>query len=142
MEDDGRQTMPISTDNGEEETHISGGEECGPGEAEDDAEEEAEVQRPLRDPGMPTQKEWDEHMLSHIPPRPWCPHCLRGKGKDSPSLRVKGCFAESLVPRIRMDYAFLTENPVECRPCDDGDDGAHDEAESNEPERSQTILVS
>ena len=40
-----------------------------------------------------------------------------------------------------MDYAFLTENPVECRPCDDGDDGAHGEAGSNEPERSQTILV-
>ena len=81
----------------------AGAEREGGGEVEGEAEEEeeeAEAQRPLRDPGSPSKAEWDEHMLTHIPTRPWCPHCLRGKGKDSPSLRVTGNFAENLVRRI------------------------------------------
>ena len=55
--------------------------ECDPmdEEIDDEAEEEAEPQRPLRDPGMPSPREVIEHNLSHIPPRPWCPHCVRGK---------------------------------------------------------------
>ena len=47
---------------------------------EDGAEEEAEVQRPLRDPGMPTRREVLEHNLTHMPPRPWCAHCVKGMG--------------------------------------------------------------
>ena len=79
-------------------------------EIDEEAEQEAEVQRPFRDPGMPSRNEILEHNLTHIPPRPWCPHCVRGKGKDSPSLRLTGQYAESLVPRIRLDYCFLTES--------------------------------
>ena len=41
---------------------------------DDEAEEEAEPQRPFRDPGVPTKREIAEHNLTHIPPRPWCPH--------------------------------------------------------------------
>ena len=52
----------------------------------DEAEEESEVQRPLRDPGTPTRREVLEHNLTHLPPRPCCPHCVKGKGKDTPSL--------------------------------------------------------
>ena len=37
---------------------------------EGEAEEEAEAQRPLRDPGMPTRREVLEHNLTHMPPRP------------------------------------------------------------------------
>ena len=70
---------------------------------EADAEEESEIQRPLRDPGMPTRREMLEHNVTHLPPRPWCPHCMKGKGKVSPSLRLKGDSAENLVPRIRLD---------------------------------------
>ena len=81
------------------------------GDAEDgDAEEEGQTQRPLRDPGMPTPQEVEEHNIAHIPFRPWCLHCLRGKGKDTPSRTVKGGFAEDLVPRVRMDYTSLTES--------------------------------
>ena len=57
---------------------------------EDGAEEEAEVQGPLRDPGMPTRREILEHNLTHMPPRPWRPHCDKGKAKDTPSLRLSG----------------------------------------------------
>ena len=44
---------------------------------DEEAEEEAETQRPFRDPGMPSRREFLEHCLTHIPPRPWCPHCVR-----------------------------------------------------------------
>ena len=65
---------------------------------EDGAGEETEVQRPLRDPGMPTRREVIEPNLTHMPPRPWCPLRVKGKGKDTPSLTLKGLFAESLCP--------------------------------------------
>ena len=44
---------------------------CDPvdGDIEDEDEEEAEVQRPLRDPGMPTRLEILELNLTHMPPR-------------------------------------------------------------------------
>ena len=94
-------------------------------DVDEEAEDEAEVQRPLRDPGMPSKKEFIEHCLTHIPPRPWCPHCVKGKGKDTPSLRLTGQFAESLVPRIRLDYGFLTENAdgeIESHRAEDADE--------------------
>ena len=68
---------------------------------EAEAEEGSEIQRPLRDPGMPTRREVLEHNLTHLSPRRWCPHCLNGKGKDSQSLWLKGAFAKNVVPRIR-----------------------------------------
>ena len=108
----------------------------GDDDVEDDAEEEAEAQRPLRDPGMPTKAEIAEHNLSHLPPRPWCPHCVRGKSRDSPSLRVAGKFAENLVLRVRLGYCFLTEGG-------DGEQGdADDDAEREaKVDAKQTILV-
>ena len=51
------------------------------------------MQRPLRDPGM-------------------CPHCLKGKGKDTPSLKLSGSFVENVLPRICLDYCFPTENEL------------------------------
>jgi hypothetical protein len=95
---------------------------------DDEVEQEAEVQRPFRDPGAPSKNEILEHNLTHIPPRPWCPHCVRGKSKDSPSLRLTGQFAENLVPRIRLDYCFLTES----------DDG---EVQEEQIDNKQTVLV-
>ena len=89
---------------------------------EDGAEEEAEVQRTLRDPGMSTRREVLEHNLTHMPPRPWYPHCVKGEGKDTPSLTLKGSFAESLVPRIRLDYYFLTEIELGRDETTEGDD--------------------
>ena len=37
--------------------------------------------RKLLDPKLPSQKEVDEHDLSHLPYRNWCPFCVAGKGK-------------------------------------------------------------
>ena len=44
--------------------------------AGDDAEEEHEPPRAVRNPGQPTPAEVAEHNLTHIPFRPWCTHCV------------------------------------------------------------------
>ena len=76
----------------------------------DDGEEEARAPRAVRDPGQPTQEEREEHDLTHIPYRPWCEHCVRGKAKRKPSLKIAGAYAAGCHARVRMDYAQLTEN--------------------------------
>ena len=58
-----------------------------------DAEEEAQQPRGFRDPGMPTPAQVAEHNLTHIPTRPWCTHCVRGKGKDKHSRRLCGAYS-------------------------------------------------
>ncbi len=93
----------------------------------------------LRDPGMPTRREILEHNLTHMPPRPWCPHCIKRKGKDTPSLTLKGTFAESLVPRVRLDDCLLTENELGRDETTEGD-GVVDNPDRIE-EESQTVLV-
>ena len=42
----------------------------------DDAEEEADPPRAVRDPGQPTRVMIEEHNLTHIPFRPWCAACV------------------------------------------------------------------
>ena len=34
------------------------------------------------DPLLPGQAEVEMHMLSHLPYRSWCPHCVKGRGKE------------------------------------------------------------
>ena len=52
---------------------------------------EEEFQRPrvLRDPGQPSAAEIEEHNVTHIPYRPWCEACNRGKAKKKPAKRPK-----------------------------------------------------
>ena len=63
------------------------GDLCG-GIGEIDDEEmdtgEARDMKKVREPGAPTQKEWEEHMILHMPFRAWCPHCVRGRATDEP----------------------------------------------------------
>ena len=37
--------------------------------------------RNIGDPRLPTQKEVDEHNLTHVPYRNWCPHCVKGAAR-------------------------------------------------------------
>ena len=59
---------------------------------------------------QPSAEERRIHELTHIPYRPWCNACVRGRAKDKMSLRVCGAYAGSTVPRVRLDYCYLTEN--------------------------------
>ena len=68
--------------------------------------EEARAPEVLRDPGAPTEKEVEEHNVTHLPFRTWCPHCVAGKAQDRPHREVKDQ-DEKQVPEIVFDYGFL-----------------------------------
>ena len=109
------------------------------GNGEMDAEEEAaadeqaaaqQVQQPriARTPREPTSEERRIHDITHIPMRPWCRHCMRRRCKDTYHVRLK--YVEE-VPRIGMDYTYLSEKGVT---------SSRDEA-PEDPTESVTILV-
>ena len=94
-----------------------------------DIQEEAESQRALRDPGSPSKADREEHDLTHLPYRPWCDACVRGRAKDKMSLRLTEAYSHSCVPRVRMDYCYLTEKTAdEATGETDQDPGAGDSA--------------
>ena len=102
--EDGRPANPVDADGDDSAEVVADGDDGG----DDEAEEEHERQRAARRPDAPTKEEIAEHNLSHIPMRPWCKPCMRGKGKRRPSLNIKGDYAEGHVARVRMDYSPST----------------------------------
>ena len=83
------------------------------GGAEEERWEEAErigtknqtrEMRKLVDPRLPTVEERREHELTHIPYRNWCPHCIRGRGKDLD--HRKGIEEERGLSEYIFDYCF------------------------------------
>ena len=67
-----------------------------------------EGQRKLRtmlDPKLPSQVEVQQHCLTHMPYRNWCPHCVRGRGKEMEH-RSKRAAEEESLPEYHMDYCF------------------------------------
>ena len=52
----------------------------------EESETEAGQAKAATIPVRPAQKEVDEHMLTHLPYRAWCPHCVsrQGQGKTTP----------------------------------------------------------
>jgi hypothetical protein len=57
------------------------------------------------DPKLPSPAEEAEHMLTHLPYRSWCVHCVRGKGKSTDHRKSRG--DERGVREIHLDYCFL-----------------------------------
>ena len=51
--------------------------------------EEAVPARGLPSPSQPTRAEIQERVLTHLPPRSWIGHCLRGRGTSLPHVRRK-----------------------------------------------------
>ena len=74
-----------------------------------DVEEEGRVARMMPDPGQPTMRERKLHNLTHMPFRAWCKNCVQGRGRDIYHGR---CKEKSRVPRICMDFMFLTERGI------------------------------
>ena len=69
--------------------------------------EEARPPEVLRDPGAPTQKELEDHSITHLPFRSWCPHCVSGKAQDRPHRMKKEDQMEKQIPEIVFDYGFF-----------------------------------
>ncbi len=76
-----------------------------------DLEEEGTKMRGNRKLNEPTREEVEAHNLTHIPFRSWCPHCVRGRGKNPK--HEKGKEEEQSIPVISMDYMWMKEKGEE-----------------------------
>ena len=63
--------------------------------------EEAQMPKTVKPPIKPTREEVNEHMISHLPFRTWCAHCVKGKSKSKAHQR-KG--KERTIPTVSIDY--------------------------------------
>ena len=74
----------------------------------DCAPEEAPVKRPAN-PSDPTPEEKEKHNCTHLPNRPWCPICVKARGREDAHYvkameeKLKG------LPKVAMDYAETGE---------------------------------
>ena len=59
--------------------------------------------RRTRDPLLPTKDELHEHEKTHLPYKDWCPHCVRGRGREMAKKRTQ---EEDGMPEIHIDYCF------------------------------------
>ena len=75
-------------------------------EEETEVVEEARKTRQLASPYTPTAKEVEEHRLTHLPYRSWCPECVQGRARNRPHRRAEQP-KEYRVPQVVVDYAFL-----------------------------------
>ena len=85
-----------------------GGEEDLPEIQLDVEAEGSEAREPciLRDPGAPTAAEVEQHYVTHLHFRAWCPACVEGKAKDRPH-RKQEVEEEKRLPEIVFDYGFM-----------------------------------
>eukprot|EP00973_Karenia_brevis_P095898 12429663-Karenia_brevis.AAC.1 len=62
-------------------------------------------------PKGPTEDEYNTHILTHLPYRNWCTHCVRGKKKNPPHNKTRDKKRE--IPMVSMDYMFMTTSGEE-----------------------------
>ena len=77
------------------------------GKNEKESSEEAAVVKAVKKEHEPTEKEVEEHMITHLPYRSWCTHCVKGKAKGHPHRRTKEEGKIDEVPVVSMDYMFM-----------------------------------
>ena len=63
---------------------------------------------------QPSKREMEEHMLTHIPYRSWCPHCVRGKARAK---YHKGAKNEDHIPVVSADYMYMESRRQRIRGC-------------------------
>ena len=106
---------------------VEEGEEATPGgrleigDAGVEVADQDEGRRPaaLRAPNRVTQAEREEHELTHIPYRQWCPICVKARGRSTPHRSRTEEQRREGVPKISLDYFFMsseeesaTDSPV------------------------------
>ena len=75
----------------------------------DEAPEEAPLKRP-NNPSDPTPQEREEHNAKHLPYRPWCPVCVKAKGREDPHYEKTAKERNDGLPKMCIDYAETGEN--------------------------------
>ena len=100
-------------------------------------EDSEEALRPkgVMAPSSPSRQERLEHDLTHLPFRSWCEFCVKGKCKADQH-RATGQLAESEVPVVSFDYAFMGDKSKSSDKGEDEgtelEDGRKEEAADNE----------
>ena len=60
----------------------------------------------VRGPAALNQEEIDEHNLTHLPYRSWCPWCVAGKRCNTPRRRIPN---DRSIPMLSADYGFISD---------------------------------
>ena len=68
--------------------------------------EESQASKSLAGPHQPTQREIEEHEVSHLPFRSWCSACVRGRAKSQAHHLVDHKDDEA-IPTVSVDYGFM-----------------------------------
>eukprot|EP00971_Amphidinium_carterae_P307520 6111189-Amphidinium_carterae.2 len=55
---------------------------------------------------QPTKQEQEEHRITHLPYKSWCPICVKAKGQ--PTHHRRGALKEQSV--LQLDYAYIKSN--------------------------------
>ena len=65
----------------------------------------------LRMPAKPSEQEWNEHQVTHTPPKHWCKYCLMGRGKRRPHrVNVSDMEPHEGGPnKLSIDYMYLND---------------------------------
>ena len=95
----------------------------------EELEEEAEPPRAARDPGCPTEKQVEDHRLTHLPFRTWCKWCNLGRGRGLHHRQSP----KSEIPVVGVDYFFITAGGITERnelEYDNGEEGNNSLAEA------------
>ena len=72
----------------------------------------------IKESMKPTKAEADEHMVTHVPFRSWCPICVKGKSNVKGHYRRSTENVDSEVPVISIDYMWMGQEGG-----DEGGDG-------------------
>jgi hypothetical protein len=65
---------------------------------------DARHMRKMNDPCLPTKSEIEEHRLTHLPFRNWCPFCVKGRGVERGHFRSER--DADAVGEVHIDYCF------------------------------------
>ena len=57
--------------------------------------EEGIKARIVTKPDEPSRKEWDDHMVTHLPYRSWCPFCVKARHKEDELMEMESEEASS-----------------------------------------------
>jgi hypothetical protein len=72
--------------------------------------EEAREPKKVHNPALPSRAEMELHMLTHLPFRSWCEHCVRGRGESVRHEKVEE-LPEQV--EVHMDFFFMGEEGSE-----------------------------
>ncbi len=74
--------------------------------------EDVQPARRLGDPVLPSAQEASSHNCTHLPYRSWCKWCVQGRGVGTQHYGRNG---KSTIPRVGLDYFYLTKGGIKIR---------------------------